>query len=101
MGVTKLDTSMSKFFGASSDSESDDDSRQSSDSEEGVVEQKGRSKPSALQFSDDEEDTKRVVRTQKDKRFEELQKIIKGMRNHKKIRDMAKVLEDFEELDRA
>merc|ERR1719431_2316496 len=92
---------MSKFFGASSESESDVDSGSSSDSDPEPEQQKGRTKPAAFVFSDDEEDTKRVVRTQKDKRFDEMQTIIKQMKNHKKIRDMAKVLEDFEELDRA
>merc|ERR1719431_1921197 len=92
---------MSKFFGASSESESDVDSGSSSDSDPEPEQQKGRTKPAAFVFSDDEEDTKRVVRTQKDKRFDEMQTIIKQMKNHKKIRDMAKVLEVFEELDRA
>merc|ERR1719447_1089564 len=90
---------MSKFFGASSESESEVESGSASDSEPEVEARKER--PKAFVFSDDEEDTKRVVRTLKDKRFEELQTIIKQMKNHKKIKDMAKVLEDFEELDRA
>uniref|UniRef100_A0A673G9J8 Eukaryotic translation initiation factor 3 subunit C n=1 Tax=Sinocyclocheilus rhinocerous TaxID=307959 RepID=A0A673G9J8_9TELE len=47
------------------------------------------------------EDTKRVVRSAKDKRFEELTNIIKTIRNAMKIRDMSKCLEEFEQLYRA
>lgn len=54
-----------------------------------------------MQASDDDEETKRVVRSNKDKRFEEIQNIIKTMRNHKKIKDMSNVLSDFEDLGRA
>ena len=66
------------------------DSGSSSDSEQEQEQQKGRSKPTAFVFSDDEEDTKRVVRTLKDKRFEGMQTVIKQIKNHKKIKDMAK-----------
>uniref|UniRef100_A0A7N8YJX7 Eukaryotic translation initiation factor 3 subunit C n=1 Tax=Mastacembelus armatus TaxID=205130 RepID=A0A7N8YJX7_9TELE len=55
----------------------------------------------SLLLSDDEEDTKRVVRSAKDKRFEELTNLIKTIRNAMKIRDMAKCLEEFEQLCRA
>ena len=64
------------------------DSGSSSDSE--VEQEQRKERPKAFVFSDDEDDTKRVVRTLKDKRFEEMQTIIKQMKNHKKIRDMAK-----------
>lgn len=78
----------------------------------------------SLLLSDDEEDTKRVVRSAKDKRFvlhhfilkstvycvinsclffrfEELTNLIKTIRNAMKIRDMSKCLEEFEQLCRA
>lgn len=45
-----------------------------------------------LQFSDDEEDTKRIVRSLKEKRYEELTMTIKQIRNHKKIKDMSSLL---------
>jgi len=55
----------------------------------------------AYTFSDDdEEETKRVVRSTKEKRFEELQTLIKQSRNHKKNKDIAKLLDAFEELCR-
>ena len=86
---------MSRFFmGSDSDSESS-----ASDEE---VAPKTTSKPAAVyQFSDEEEDTKREVRSAKDKRFEELKNIMKAMTNHKKIKDMANVLQDFEDLAKA
>lgn len=44
------------------------------------------------QFSDEEEDTKRVVRSAKEKRYEELKNTIKQLRNFKKIKDMSSML---------
>lgn len=85
---------MSRFFATNSDSDTE-----SSSSEEEI-----QQKPVArtfMQVSDDDEETKRVVRSNKDKRFEEIQNIIKTMRNHKKIKDMSNVLSDFEDLGRA
>lgn len=44
---------------------------------------------------------KRIVRSTKEKRFEELSNILKNIRNHKKIKDMSSILTSFEELTRA
>lgn len=44
---------------------------------------------------------KRVVRSQKEKRYEELSTIFKTMRNHKKIKDIGNMLSSFEEFTRA
>jgi len=83
---------MSRFFATGSDSESD-----TSSEEEQVIRQ-----PTAnFTFSDDEEDTKRIVRSLKEKRYEELTMTIKQIRNHKKIKDMSSLLTSFEELTRA
>lgn len=86
---------MSRFFTTGSDSES-----QSSESDEDI-QQKPAPATKTFQLSDDEEETKRVVRSSKDKRFEELQSIIKTLRNHKKIKDMSSMCDDFEVLVRA
>ncbi|KAK9505882.1 hypothetical protein O3M35_009853 [Rhynocoris fuscipes] len=83
---------MSRFFATGSDSESE------SSSEE---EQTTRPQATAFTFSDDEEDTKRVVRSAKEKRYEELTNNIKQIRNFKKIKDMSSMLNSFEELMRA
>jgi len=53
------------------------------------------------QFSDDEEEVKRVVRSTKEKRYENLTSIIKTIRNHKKIKDIPNTLSSFEDLTRA
>ncbi|XP_056016697.1 eukaryotic translation initiation factor 3 subunit C-like isoform X1 [Ostrea edulis] len=88
---------MSRFF-KGSDSESDS----SSDSEVNVPRAGApAARPVAYAFSDDEDEPKRIVRSAKDKRFDELREIIKKMGNHKKIKDMASVLTDFEELGKA
>lgn len=54
-----------------------------------------------MQFSDDEDDVKRVVRSVKEKRYGELTSIIKNIRNHKKIKDIGSILSSFEEFTRA
>ncbi|KAK9880665.1 hypothetical protein WA026_011902 [Henosepilachna vigintioctopunctata] len=82
---------MSRFF-AGSDSDSD------SSSEE---EQVQRAPAQVFTFSDDEEEVKRVVRSAKEKRYEELTNIIKQIRNYKKIKDMSSMLTSFEELQKA
>lgn len=86
----------SRFFAAgSSESESS-----SSDEEQPVVAKPAiTTKPFA--FSDDEEETKRVVRSQKDKRYEEMTNLLKQLKNHKKIKDFTQVLTEFENLGKA
>uniref|UniRef100_A0A672JQ41 Eukaryotic translation initiation factor 3 subunit C n=1 Tax=Salarias fasciatus TaxID=181472 RepID=A0A672JQ41_SALFA len=88
---------MSRFFATGSDSESEE----SSSADEITPKAPGTTFKQSLLLSDDEEDTKRVVRSAKDKRFEELTNLIKTIRNAMKIRDMAKCLEEFELLCRA
>ncbi|XP_050505661.1 eukaryotic translation initiation factor 3 subunit C [Diabrotica virgifera virgifera] len=82
---------MSRFF-AGSDSDSD------SSSEEEIIQ---RPQVPAYTFSDDEEEVKRVVRSAKEKRYEELTNTIKQIRNFKKIKDMSSMLNSFEELQKA
>uniref|UniRef100_A0A3Q0S960 Eukaryotic translation initiation factor 3 subunit C n=1 Tax=Amphilophus citrinellus TaxID=61819 RepID=A0A3Q0S960_AMPCI len=88
---------MSRFFATGSDSESEE----SSSADEITPKAPGTTFKQSLLLSDDEEDTKRVVRSAKDKRFEELTNLIKTIRNAMKIRDMSKCLEEFEQLCRA
>ncbi|XP_034070478.1 eukaryotic translation initiation factor 3 subunit C isoform X3 [Gymnodraco acuticeps] len=88
---------MSRFFATGSDSESEE----SSSADEIISKAPGGNFKQSLLISDDEEDTKRIVRSAKDKRFEELTNLIKTIRNAMKIRDMSKCLEDFEQLCRA
>ncbi|NP_001129648.1 eukaryotic translation initiation factor 3 subunit C [Xenopus laevis] len=89
---------MSRFFATGSDSESE-----SSLSGDEILPKPvgGTFGKQPIILSDDEEDTKRVVRSAKDKRFEELTNLIKTIRNAMKIRDMTKCLEEFELLVKA
>ncbi|KAL7990043.1 hypothetical protein Chor_012709 [Crotalus horridus] len=89
---------MSRFFTTGSDSESE-----SSLSGDELVTKPvgGNFGKQPLLLSEDEEDTKRVVRSAKDKRFEELTNLIKTIRNAMKIRDVTKCLEEFELLGKA
>lgn len=84
---------MSRFF-TKSDSESE-----SSASEDEIVVKPAPNR--TFVQSDDDEDTKRVVKSSREKKYEELQTIIKNLKNHKKIKDMSNVLNDFEELGKA
>lgn len=83
---------MSRFFATGSDSDSD------SSSEE---EQVQRAPATVFTFSDDEEETKRVVRSTKEKRYEEITNLIKQIRNYKKIKDMSSMVSSFEDLMKA
>ncbi|KAK3913980.1 Eukaryotic translation initiation factor 3 subunit C [Frankliniella fusca] len=83
---------MSRFFATGSDSDSD-----SSSEEEQII----RQPTATFTFSDEEEDTKRVVRSAKEKRYEEITNLIKQIRNYKKIKDMSSLLSSFEDLMRA
>lgn len=84
---------MSRFFATGSDSESE--------SSEEEVQAPNFTKAPQYQFSDDEEEVKRVVRSTKEKRYEHLISIIRTIRNNKKIKDMASILSSFEDLTRA
>ncbi|XP_069840551.1 eukaryotic translation initiation factor 3 subunit C isoform X1 [Dendropsophus ebraccatus] len=88
---------MSRFFATGSDSESES----SLSGDELLPKPVGGFNKQPILLSEDEEDTKRVVRSAKDKRFEELTNIIKTIRNAMKIRDMTKCLEEFEQLGKA
>ncbi|KAG2463502.1 EIF3C factor, partial [Polypterus senegalus] len=96
--LTRYISIMSRFFATGSDSESEE----TSSGDEVIPKQVGTTfAKQPVLLSDDEEDTKRVVRSTKDKRFEELTNIIKTIRNAMKIRDVSKCLEEFEQLYKA
>ncbi|UXI14810.1 hypothetical protein NH340_JMT00753 [Sarcoptes scabiei] len=81
-----------RFFKHLSDTESE-----SEESEEEALASRVPVQPN-YSFSDDEEEVKRVVRSAKEKHYEELSNTIKLIRNHKKIKDIAKLLGGFEDL---
>ncbi|EFO90496.1 CRE-EIF-3.C protein [Caenorhabditis remanei] len=91
---------MSRFFHAKGDSDSDTES-----SEDEVEEQKVNK---SAKFRDDldfmagpEDDEKRVVRAQKDKKFDELKGIIKQNRDAKCNKDLNRLLTGFDSLVKA
>ncbi|XP_065663279.1 eukaryotic translation initiation factor 3 subunit C isoform X3 [Hydra vulgaris] len=84
---------MSRFFRAgSSESESEESE------EEEIQRPKANVPTRSYQFSDDEEDAKRVVRSAKDKKFEVLQVSLKSIRNSMKINDVVKIQTEYENL---
>ncbi|XP_068033814.1 eukaryotic translation initiation factor 3 subunit C-like, partial [Anomalospiza imberbis] len=88
---------MSRFFTTGSDSESES----SASGDEAAPKAPGGPYSKPLLLSEDEEDTKRVVRSARDKRYEELTNLIRSIRNAMKIRDVSRCLEEFELLGRA
>jgi len=83
----------SRFF--MSDSESDSESSEEELPREPVA------IAASYAFSDDEEDTKRIVRSAKEKRYEEINNIIKDIRNFKKNKDMSRLETSFSDLCKA
>eukprot|EP00731_Ephydatia_muelleri_P022471 Em0015g54a len=87
---------MSRFFIGAGDSDSESESVKSEEESAPKVAQR---RPQ-ISFSDDEEEEKRVVRSQKDKRFEELKDTIRGVKNGQKIKDVVKVQDGFDAMQR-
>ncbi|KAF8366207.1 eif-3.C [Pristionchus pacificus] len=91
---------MSRFFkGAVSSSDSDS----SSASDDEVQQTQSRRMPTVRDFaypSDREDDEKRVVKTHKDRRFEELKELIKKTKNARVIKDLSLILQCFEDLQK-
>lgn len=86
----------SRFFVAVSDSDSE-----SSEGETEALQQRpagGAGIGGGTYSSDDEEETKRQVKSAKDKHSEQLHELIRSIKNGKKIKDFTKILPDFEEL---
>lgn len=85
---------MSRFFANDSDTESGSESEASS---EEVVDQQDQSKRFVYESSESEEE-KRVVRSAKEKRWDEMQVTIKQLKNHIKINDWVNISNDFDTL---
>lgn len=84
---------MSKFFDQSSSSSSE------SESDNEVVEQKPVRKAQMPMYESEEEEKKqRIVMPEKAKRLEEINGLVKQLKNAKKIRDIVKANQLFEEM---
>ena len=90
---------MSKFF-ATGDSESESDDQQSSE-DEVMVDDRLTTNRFVYSSSESEDEGKRVVRSEKDKRLEELNVVVKAVRNHLKISDWVAIAKDFDALQAA
>ena len=99
--------SSNRFFfneGSSSSEESSDEEQQvqvpTAKKSAGKTATKHAPKP-YLAMSDDEEDVKRIARSEKVKRYEEIEEIIKKSKHAMRIRDIGLVYECYENLIKA
>lgn len=92
---------MSRFF-AGPDSASESESTESEQEERERQQKKDTDRfASIFAASESEDEGRRVVRSARDKRFEELQAVVKTLRNHRNIKDIGKVSTDYDNLIRA
>ncbi|KAF9186800.1 Translation initiation factor 3 subunit c [Haplosporangium sp. Z 767] len=82
-------------------SESESDSSDSDDDRTGKKASRGRLFGAASDDSDSDEDAVRVVRSAKDKRFEEIELAVTAMANGQKINDWVSVQNEFERSNKA
>ena len=90
---------MSKFF-ATGDSESESEDQLSSE-DEVLVDDRLTTNRFVYSSSESEDEGKRVVRSEKDKRLEELNTVVKNVKNHLKISDWVAIQKDFDALQAA
>jgi len=88
----------SKFFATGDSSESEDEA-QEKETQKTPSEATPAPSRSAMEDSDDDDDQQRVVRSEKDKRFDQLKAIIKAVQNAMKISDWVSILNQFEKLN--
>lgn len=87
----------SRFFVSAGGASDEEDIEESEEEEVTKPRVADTTRPLELTSSESEEE-KRVVRSAKDKRADELRVILRQLNNHKKIKDFSALLSDFEEL---
>eukprot|EP00697_Spironema_sp_BW2_P000274 gnl/Spiro4/10360_TR5534_c0_g1_i1.p1 gnl/Spiro4/10360_TR5534_c0_g1~~gnl/Spiro4/10360_TR5534_c0_g1_i1.p1 ORF type:complete len:923 (-),score=268.97 gnl/Spiro4/10360_TR5534_c0_g1_i1:3-2726(-) len=95
--------SKSKFWSAASDSDSDGGFDGPDDERPGKAPAPAAARGGAAMFyesSSDDETAKRVVRSARDKRFDEMRELLASMKNHSKINDFNNLHSDFEKLQK-
>jgi len=85
---------MSKFFDQSSSSESETES----ENEEQIIDAKKKQQKMFFDSDEEEKKTVRIVLPEKAKRLEEINSLVRQLKNAKKIRDVVKSLQTFEEM---
>ncbi|KAF9180112.1 Translation initiation factor 3 subunit c [Haplosporangium sp. Z 767] len=83
-----------------SEDHSDSDSDDSSDDDQPKKGGRGRLFEGAFSDSDSEDDTVRVVRSAKDKRFDEIEQAVTAMANGQKINDWVSVQNEFDRANK-
>jgi len=95
---------MSRFFVGGSSSEEESEEERSGGEEEEEQVQKPAARPSkgvdALSSDEELEPKKRVVKSTRDKRFEELTDTVKRIKNAMKINDWNTIHADFDKLNK-
>ncbi|CEM01904.1 unnamed protein product [Vitrella brassicaformis CCMP3155] len=86
----------SKFWAKGGGSSSEESEEESEEEEQQVQLRPGLAKWAVESSSD--EDEKRVVRSARDKRFDEMRTAVHNMRNHIRIGDFSELLTDYEDL---
>ncbi|KAF9581629.1 Translation initiation factor 3 subunit c [Lunasporangiospora selenospora] len=103
-GESDSDDTESDYSDELTNSESDSDSDDSSDDEgeaQGPSKIRSRLFGAAASDSDSDDDTPRVVRSAKDKRFEEIEQAVTSMANGQKINDWVSVQNEFDRANKA
>jgi len=94
---------MSRFFAASDDDSEENSGSEAEDSNESSEGEQEETKIQATKFgfeSSDEDDEKRIVRTEKSKRYDEMLTAVKTLKNHMKINDWVFITTDFDNLQK-
>jgi len=104
-------TRPSKFFAAASDDDEDDRESQDDRSQDQEGSQKDQQAPTGSgaffkkfhldESDDDDAPVKRVVKSVRDKRFEEMESSIEKIQSKTKINDWNSILDEFEKLNKA
>ena len=91
---------MSKFF-ATGDSESESENESSDENEVMLADDRMSTNRFVYSESESEDEGKRVVRSERDKRLEELRTVVRAVKNHLKIADWVSLAKDFDSLSAA
>mmetsp|Transcript_15165 Transcript_15165/g.14754 ORF Transcript_15165/g.14754 Transcript_15165/m.14754 type:complete len:291 (-) Transcript_15165:2106-2978(-) len=95
--MANLFQNQSDSSGSGSESENEKEPNEQKKEENKEVDEKKRLKQ-AFDSGEESEEEQRVVRTQKDKKQELFDKIVRDLKNHLKISDFSSILSDFEKI---
>lgn len=96
--MSNLFAKQSELTSSESSDSSDDEKKPQQKQQDPKIIDAQKKMRKAFESSDESEEEQRVVRTQKDKRQEVFDGIIKDLKNHLKISDFTQIITDFERL---